>query len=116
MSFWTNDTNSFFSSFLGDKKSTAFAEHFGEHFKELGMKGIDGDHVRAVVECETVWVGERVCAAKSFGKRTCRLCMKERLAMLELSETNPKKMINSRNKLYGACLSPWKLSKGHQEN
>ena len=29
--------------------------------------------------------------------------MKERLAILELSETNPKKMINSRNELYGAC-------------
>ena len=31
------------------------------------------------------------------------MCMKERLAILELSETNPKKMINSRNELYGAC-------------
>jgi hypothetical protein len=86
-----------------DKKSTAFAEHFGEHFKELGVKDIDRDHVRAMVKYEVVWVGNRISAAKSFGKRTCRLCMKERLAILELSETNPKKMINSRNELYGAC-------------
>ena len=86
-----------------NKKSTAFAEHFGEHCKELGMTEIDRDHVRAMVEYEIVWVGDRISAAKSFGKRTCRLCMKERLAILELSEKNPKKMINSRNELYGAC-------------
>ena len=30
-----------------NKKSTAFAEHFGEHFKELGIKDIDQDQVRA---------------------------------------------------------------------
>ena len=77
--------------------------YFGEHFKELGVKEIDRDHVRAMVKYEVVWVGNRISAAKSFGKRTCRLCMKERLAILELSETNPKKMINSRNELYGAC-------------
>ena len=67
------------------------------------MEDVDRDHVRAMVEHEVVWVGNRISAAKSFGKRTCRLCMKERLAILELSETNPKKMINSRNELYGAC-------------
>ena len=31
------------------------------------------------------------------------VCMKERLAILELSETNPKEMINWRNEVYGAC-------------
>ena len=47
----------------------------GEHCKELGMTEINRDHVRAMVEHEMLWVGDCVSAAKSFGKRTCRLCM-----------------------------------------
>lgn len=36
-----------------NKESTASAEHFGEHFEKLGIKGINRDHVRAMVEYET---------------------------------------------------------------
>ena len=41
-----------------DKKSTAFAEHFGEHLKDLGVSNVDRDHVRAMVEHKVAWVGE----------------------------------------------------------
>jgi len=51
-----------------DKKSTAFAEHFGEHFKELGMKDIDRDHVRAMVEYEVVWVGDVLVQLSLLGR------------------------------------------------
>ena len=33
-----------------NKESTASAEHFGEHFEKLGIKGINRDNVRAMVE------------------------------------------------------------------
>ena len=40
---------------------------------------------------------------KLFGKRNCKLCMRERLAILNKSEKDPKKMINSKSEIYGGC-------------
>ena len=37
-----------------------------------------------------------ISCMKSFNKRTCKLCMKERMAMLEMVENNPKQLIDSR--------------------
>ena len=58
---------------------------------------------RAMFGCKIIWRGNIISCMKSFGKRNCKLCMKERMAILEMIEKNPKKLINSRSELYGGC-------------
>ena len=57
---------------------------------------IDRDHVRAMVEYEIVWVGDRISAAKSFGKWTCRLCVHEgTISYIPTASTDPVQCRNS---------------------
>ena len=53
---------------------------------------------------------------KSFGKRTCVLCMKERLEILKRSKENPEQLINSRGEIYGACRHKTKFHRFKSSN
>jgi hypothetical protein len=84
-------------------KSDSFAEHFAKHFKEQGIKKASNSMVRAMVKMKIIWKGNIISCMKSFNKRTCKLCMKERMLILEGMEENPKKLINTRAEIYGGC-------------
>ena len=40
---------------------------------------------------------------KTFATKICTLCATERIAILKQSRSNPQLLINSNNKIYGAC-------------
>ena len=84
------------------KKSDTFAAHGAEHYHELGRKASVG-MARAMFKVEVLWKGNIISCMKSFGKRSCKLCMKERMAILNMWETEPEKLINSRSEIFGGC-------------
>ena len=54
-----------------------------------------------------LWYGNPISCNKSFGKWNCRLCMKERIIILEEMRkgkaAGKRHLINSASELYGAC-------------
>ncbi len=83
-------------------KSDSFAAHFASHFNDTD-EDVARRMVRDIVDMEVVWQGNAISCMKSFGKLSCRLCMKERLEILKQSRKNPDKLLNSNSELYGAC-------------
>jgi len=47
--------------------------------------------------------GNLISAVETFATKNCALCAKERLAILKQSRSNPQLLINSNNKICGAC-------------
>jgi len=87
---------------LGDK-SDSFADHMAHHFEERGLTAATCRMTKEMVKMKILWQGSIISCMKSFGKRNCKLCMRERLAILNKSEKDPKKMINSKSEIYGGC-------------
>jgi hypothetical protein len=96
------------------EKSDSFANHFAGHFS-----GSDADATRPIVremlKVEIVWKGNPIGCMKTFGSNSCNLCMKERLAILNMTRKNPKKLINSRNEICGACRHKTRFHRFHRQ-
>ena len=71
-----------------DESSDSFAAHFAEHFKASGTDATVG-LAREMVEVKILWQGDPIKCMKSFGKKTCSLCMQERLEILKRSKEDP---------------------------
>ena len=56
-----------------------------------------------MVQISILWEGNAISCMKSFGTLTCRLCMAERLAILDKSRNDKENLINSCGEIYGAC-------------
>ena len=85
-----------------DEKSDSFAAHAANHFFKCEKKATVG-LVRAMFKTRIIWKGNIISCMKSFGKRSCKLCMKERIAILEVLENHPGRLINSRSEVFGGC-------------
>ena len=59
------------------------------------------DYVR--VKIDLLWQGNPMSCVKTFGTRACKLCSKERSAILKLTRKTPHLAINKCNEVYGAC-------------
>ena len=81
--------------------SDSFARFFARSFKPKSQ--IKADEVRKLVDMRVLWEGNPITLSKSFGKSTCRLCMKERMTILALSKDKNVRLINSCSEIYGAC-------------
>ena len=91
------------------KTSDSFAKHFASVCldENKGKKKVSNKDVRELVEMSILWYGNPISCHKSFGKLSCRLCMKERILILEemrkCKESGKKYLINSASELYGSC-------------
>ena len=93
-------------------KSDSFAAHMAVHFQERNTRASVG-MARAMVKMEILWKGNIISCMKSFGKRNCKLCMKERMEILNQSENYPNLMINSRSEIFGGCRHKPKFHRYH---
>jgi len=84
----------------GDK-STSFASHFAQHFKQ-GEK-ISAPQVRELLKVKILWQGKIISCMKTFGQNSCSLCMSERCLIWEHYKKDRTKLINSKSELFGAC-------------
>ena len=88
---------------LANKKMTSdsFARHFAGNFKE--DEKITRKTVRTCITVDILWKVNPISCKKNFGHPSCALCMKERFFIHQAIRKEPDKLINSCNKLYGAC-------------
>ena len=79
-----------------------FAKHFTKQFLNQSNE-ITVKDARDLTTLEIVWQRYPLTCAKSFGKLSCTLYMKERLEMMKALSNEPTKSINSQRELYSAC-------------
>jgi predicted GIY-YIG superfamily endonuclease len=87
--------------FLRGKHSDSFAAHFAQLIPE----GTDSKDVKNHIKykVEILWQGNLLATVKTFGTSACKLCAKERLAILKLTRSTPHLAINRCNEIYGVC-------------
>jgi hypothetical protein len=51
----------------------------------------------------TLWQGDPFSCSKTFGKLACKLCQKERVALLRHSWSDGANMLNDRSEIHGIC-------------
>jgi hypothetical protein len=59
--------------------------------------------LRDELSCGILWQGDPYSCSKTFGKLSCKLCQKERVALLRHSWMDELKMLNDRSELHGSC-------------
>ncbi len=60
------------------------------------------------VKVDILWQGDPLSCVKTFGTRSCKLCTKERYAIIKLTRETPNLAINKCNEVHGACRhKPW---------
>jgi hypothetical protein len=55
------------------------------------------------LSCSILWQGDPFSCSKTFGKLSCKLCQKERVALLRHSCMDESNMLNDRSELHGSC-------------
>jgi len=65
--------------------------------------GDDGSPVTWWHKAKTIWQGDPLSCVRTFGTKSCKLCFREKIAILELIRKHPSKAINVRNEIHGAC-------------
>ena len=86
---------------ISDKSSDSFAAHFAN----LVPSNIKNKAIKDLLEfkVEIIWKGNPMSCVKTFGTRMCKLCAKERMAIVKMCKLSPTKIINKCNEVYGAC-------------
>jgi hypothetical protein len=82
--------------------SDSYAKHFGEQVPK-GAKAPTPGMQRDLISCSILWKGDPLTAVKSFGRNSCKLCNRERMAIVKACHKDAKGLINSRSELHGAC-------------
>ena len=59
--------------------------------------------LREKMEFSILWQGNPVAVQKSFGTKSCYLCMKERTHILKGMYSNAHSMINNNSEIYSSC-------------
>jgi len=87
--------------FINDKSSDSFASHFAALVpKETAKKNVK-DFVK--IKVDILWQGDPLSCLQTFGTRACKLCSKERYAIIKLTRGTPRLAINKCNEVHGAC-------------
>ena len=87
--------------FINDKSSDSFALHFASLVPEGTAKKNVKDFIK--VKVDILWQGDPLSCVKTFGTRSCKLCAKERYAIIKLTRETPNLAINKCNEVHGAC-------------
>ena len=86
---------------LTGKKSDTYANHFASLVPEGTKRSEISDFIK--IKVEILWQGNPISTVKTFGRRCCKLCARERLEILKFEAKEPGLMINKRDEVHGAC-------------
>ena len=87
--------------FINGKSSDSFVSHFASLVPEGTTKKNVKDFVKFKVDI--LWQGDPLSCVKTFGTRGCKLCAKERYAIIKLTRETPNLAVNKCNEVHGAC-------------
>ena len=89
---------------------SALTEHLWRHYKELPHFATTGDlyaHARKNITVEILYTAPLIQLNKTFGTKSCRLCMAEKSNLFIAFGKQKKKrrgnLMNMKTELYGVC-------------
>jgi hypothetical protein len=101
--------------FINSKSSDSFASHFASLILDGTTKKNVKDFIK--VKVNILWQGDPLSSEKTFGTRNCKLCAKERCAIIKLTRETPNLAINKCNEVHGACRHKPRFHRfDHSEN
>ena len=86
-----------------EKKSSSYARHFRKCYEKKHGPIYDVKKLREMGTYEVIWKGMPIPAAKTFSTYHCKLCMEEKLAILNAKTRRFKNNINKRSELFSTC-------------
>ena len=90
--------------FLRDgTRSSTLAHHLGQVWRSGSNAIPSAGMLRDELSYSILWQGDPFSCSKTFGKLTCKLCQKERVALVRHSWSDEANMLNDRSELHGSC-------------
>ena len=86
-----------------DIKTDTFARHFKRCYTRKHRKVFDGRDIRKMTSFEILWHGNPLTTVKNFSTYKFKLCIKEKLCILNAKIRLFHKNINKRKELYSRC-------------
>ena len=86
---------------LQGKKSDSFANHFASLCKSDPKPSLKT--LREKMEFSIQWQGKPIAVQKSFGTKSCYLCMKVKTQILKGMYSNKHSLINNNSEIYSSC-------------
>ena len=91
------------------------ADSFAKHFANLCRECNSYNEVRAkmkkIMEPSIIWQGDRIQCMKTARTMQCKICMVERLEILERFQNNRKMLINDNSDIFSSCKCRAKFHK-----
>ena len=86
-----------------DKKSSSYARHFKNCYVKKYGPNYDVRKIREMGKYEILWEGHAIPTVKTFSTYNCKLCMEEKLAILNAKTRRFHQNINKRKELFSSC-------------
>ena len=76
---------------MNDKNSESFAAHFAKHFTQKPSP----QQCRKIMSFGIITTVDSIGSMENWGKLSCKLCMKERVEIIDNSQHRYSRIINS---------------------
>jgi hypothetical protein len=84
-------------------RSSTLAIHLAQMWQQSSDSIPSAGMLRDELSCSILWQSDPFSCSKMFGKLSCKLCKKERVALLRHSWMDEWNMLNDRSELHGSC-------------
>jgi hypothetical protein len=84
-------------------RSKRLASHLAQMWQKNSDKIPSAGMLRDEITYSILWQGDPFSCSKLFGKLACKLCKKERVALLRHSWSDGVNMLNDRSEIHGSC-------------
>jgi hypothetical protein len=84
-------------------RSSTLASHLAQMWQQSSNSIPTAGMLRDELAYSILWLGDPFSCSKAFGKLACKLCQKERVALLRHSWTDEANMLNDRSEIHGSC-------------
>jgi hypothetical protein len=85
-------------------RSSTLSIHLAQMWQQSSDSIPSAGMLRDELSCSILlWQGDPFSCSKTDGKLSCKLCQKERVALLRHSWMDESNMLNDRSELHGSC-------------
>ena len=84
-------------------KTDSFATHFAKTCGDCKNSNAVKAKLKEAISVEVIWQGDAIKCTKSARTRECKLCMKERMQIMQAMRDDKHKIINENDDIYAPC-------------
>ena len=85
------------------QKDDSFSRHFSTYCSDCTNSSQVRTKLKGILDVNILWQGERIQCMKTARTRDCRICMKERMTIMQSLRDDKYKVINDNSDIYSSC-------------